>query len=275
MIDSEFERKGREMSDEIFSVITLQDLAEYFGKVNTEYKWLQEQPTHSDETDKLREELEARSVCAQVVTCNGAAILKLQAELEAANKRAKEDEQALLDYAILRVSLTERTAKAEAERDQLRAELDLYKRNLSLDAIRAIAETNSGKELHRSWRDTMLLQGRHVSAERMGWDLLPERDKQLDVQIAQDVLSDFAAYLHAQADLATAIGQNEQMLKAVGVENFPAFLARIAELERERDAAERALEQIRTINDSNGVIMPGSARDAIQNVTEQYFAQGK
>ena len=172
-------------------------------------------------------------------------------------------------------ALMRRIAELERERDQLRAELDLYKRNLSLDAIRAIAETNSGKELHRSWRDTMLLQGRHVSAERMGWDLLPERDKQLDVQIAQDVLSDFAAYLHAQADLATAIGQNEQMLKAVGVENFPAFLARIAELERERDAAERALEQIRTINDSNGVIMPGSARDAIQNVTEQYFAQGK
>ena len=135
MIDSEFERKGREMSDEIFSVITLQDLAEYFGKVNTEYKWLQEQPTHSDETDKLREELEARSVCAQVVTCNGAAILKLQAELEAANKRAKEDEQALLDYAILRVSLTERTAKAEAERDQLRAELEQVKQDARLLAF--------------------------------------------------------------------------------------------------------------------------------------------
>ena len=50
---------------------------------------------------------------------------------------------------------------------------------------------------------------------------------------------------------------------------------RIAELEAQLAAAERALEQIRTINDSNGVIMPGSARDAIQNVTEQYFAQGK
>ena len=141
MIDSEFERKGREMSDEIFSVITLQDLAEYFGKVNTEYKWLQEQPTHSDETDKLREELEARSVCAQVVTCNGAAILKLQAELEAANKRAKEDEQALLDYAILRVSLTERTAKAEAERAQLRAELEQVK--AERDAMGAVVASQS------------------------------------------------------------------------------------------------------------------------------------
>ena len=78
-------------------------------------------------------------------------------------------------------ALMRRIAELERERDQLRAELDLYKRNLSLDAIRAIAETNSGKELHRSWRGTMLLQGRHVSAERMGWDLLPERDKQFDV----------------------------------------------------------------------------------------------
>ena len=53
------------------------------------------------------------------------------------------------------------------------------------------------------------------------------------------------------------------------------YAKRIAELEAQLAAAERALEQIRTINDSNGVIMPGSARDAIQNVTEQYFAQGK
>ena len=48
-----------------------------------------------------------------------------------------------------------------------------------------------------------------------------------------------AAILALEVDLATAIGQNEQMLKAVGVENFPAFLARIAELERERDAANK------------------------------------
>ena len=179
--------------------------------------------------------------------------MNLIAEFESAEREA---------YAAI-LELEKRIAELERERDQLRAELDLYKRNLSLDAIRAIAETNSGKELHRSWRDTMLLQGRHVSAERMGWDLLPERDKQLDVQIAQDVLSDFAAYLHAQADLATAMGQNEQMLKAVGVENFPAFLARIAELERERDAlVKEASEYLAAVRNCETLLAAADKRAA-------------
>ena len=104
-----------------------QAIAETFGEVDTEYTW---------DAEPL-----PVPVCLQVKTCNGAAILKLQAELEAANKRAKEDEQALLDYAILRVSLTERTAKAEAERDQLRAELEQVK--AERDAMGAVVASQS------------------------------------------------------------------------------------------------------------------------------------
>ena len=80
-----------------------------------------------------------------------------------------------------------------------------------------------------------------------------------------------AAILALEVDLATAIGQNEQMLKAVGVENFPAFLARIAELERERDAAQqsraRLVELVRAKNIETDVM----ASD-IRNIEAQLSA---
>ena len=53
------------------------------------------------------------------------------------------------------------------------------------------------------------------------------------------------------------------------------YAKRVSELKAQLAAAESALKKIRSINDQNGVIMTGSARDAIQGVTEQYFAQGK
>ena len=198
MIDSEFERKGREMSDELNQIQPIPE-------VDLEYTWPSEPlPV---------------PVCLQVASCNGAAILALEkriAELERERDAigavlAEKSRNAVVSGGT--PTLTERAAnnriaELERERDaankrakQAEAELDLYNRNLSLDAIRAIAEINSGKELHRSWRDTMLSQGRHVLAERMVWDLLPTQDKELDIQIAYDVLSDFAAYLYAQADL--------------------------------------------------------------------------
>lgn len=40
-----------------------------------------------------------------------------------------------------------------------------------------------GYVIWRAWRDGMLRQGREVAPERMSWETLPERDKQLDAEI--------------------------------------------------------------------------------------------
>ena len=79
MIDSEFERKGREMSDELNQIQPIDE-------VDLEYR--------------LDAEPLPVPVCLQVKTCNGAVVMALQAErdqlraeLEQANKRAEQAEQ--------------------------------------------------------------------------------------------------------------------------------------------------------------------------------------
>ena len=85
MIDNEFERKGREMSDKLNQIVDL------------EYTW-GDFPALT--ADQIYANYDARSVCAQVVTCNGAVVMALQserdqlrAELEQANKRAKAEQE--------------------------------------------------------------------------------------------------------------------------------------------------------------------------------------
>ena len=84
MIDNEFERKGREMSDKLNQIVDL------------EYTWGDFPALTAEQIYKA---YDARAVCAQVTTCNGAAILALEkriAELErerdAATKRAEQAE---------------------------------------------------------------------------------------------------------------------------------------------------------------------------------------
>jgi hypothetical protein len=63
--------------------------------------------------------------------------------------------------------------------------------------IRDFCLSNGGREVHRSWRDKMLSQGRDVAKERMDWDTLPEDDKELDQTIARDVITDFIAFIQS------------------------------------------------------------------------------
>lgn len=42
----------------------------------------------------------------------------------------------------------------------------------------------TGRDVHREWRDGMLGQGREVAPERMNWDTLDQRDRDLDDLIA-------------------------------------------------------------------------------------------
>ena len=92
MIDNEFERKGREMSDKLNQIV---DLGYTWGDF----------PALT--ADQIYANYDARSVCAQVVTCNGAVVMALQserdqlrAELEQANKRAKAERDELKNKRI-------------------------------------------------------------------------------------------------------------------------------------------------------------------------------
>lgn len=62
------------------------------------------------------------------------------------------------------------------------------------ELIRKFSKENGARQVWKSWRDTMLLQGRNVAPERMDWDGLAEIDKALDVQIAFDVILDFMVW---------------------------------------------------------------------------------
>ncbi len=55
-------------------------------------------------------------------------------------------------------------------------------------------------EVWRSWRDTMIAQGRPVKDELMALPI-PDRDMELDAQIARDVVEDFLAWVDAHHHL--------------------------------------------------------------------------
>ncbi len=62
--------------------------------------------------------------------------------------------------------------------------------NSNTETIKQFAKHNGALQVWKSWRDTMLQQNREVNPKFM--DLpIPERDMELDAQIAFDVISDF------------------------------------------------------------------------------------
>ncbi len=69
----------------------------------------------------------------------------------------------------------------------------------SEEEIEWFCKHNGSREVHRSWRDHMLLQEREVSDERMEWETLPPYDKLLDEWIAKDVIMDFIVWLKGKA----------------------------------------------------------------------------
>jgi len=62
------------------------------------------------------------------------------------------------------------------------------------ESIEEYAKINGSMEVHRSWRDTMIEQGRKVSDDRMIYDKLDHKDKLLDATIAKDVIKDFLVW---------------------------------------------------------------------------------
>jgi hypothetical protein len=72
------------------------------------------------------------------------------------------------------------------------------KQNLTWEEIDRIigqfTALDGAMQLWKSWRDTMIKQGREVSKERMEWDTLSDDDKILDAQVAFDVITDFMSW---------------------------------------------------------------------------------
>ena len=65
------------------------------------------------------------------------------------------------------------------------------------DDINEYAHANGWAEVWRSWRDTILQQGRNVDNSYMKFETLPQRDRLLDTQIAYDVINDFLAWYYS------------------------------------------------------------------------------
>ena len=59
------------------------------------------------------------------------------------------------------------------------------------------AKKNGAREVHRSWRDKMLQQGREVSKQRKNFLALDLNDVELDAQIAYDVILDFLVWIQS------------------------------------------------------------------------------
>ncbi len=71
-----------------------------------------------------------------------------------------------------------------------------------MSELEEFCKLNGAREVHRSWRDNMLAQGRGVSPERMEWDTLPDIDKALDARISMDVIQDYLVWASSRAALA-------------------------------------------------------------------------
>ena len=104
MIDSEFERKGREMSDELNQIQPIDE-------VDLEYR--------------LDAEPLPVPVCLQVKTCNGAVVMALQAENDQLRAELEKIRVALRGYAdsdlaSLAQTIQARNEKAEAELEQVK-----------------------------------------------------------------------------------------------------------------------------------------------------------
>ena len=74
---------------------------------------------------------------------------------------------------------------------------------LSQDTIEEFAKANGGREVHRSWRDTMLRQGRNVPEVRMVWEELPMYDRNLDCTISKDAILDYTTWVLGKIALLT------------------------------------------------------------------------
>ncbi len=92
-----------------------------------------------------------------------------------------------------RAELQRQLAEAQAGAAALRSAL------LGEEIRRSYADSCGYLEVWRSWRDTMLAQGRNVPAHRMAAETLPQEDIDLDKVIAYDVVNDFVTWLTANA----------------------------------------------------------------------------
>ena len=114
------------------------------------------------------------------------------------------------------------------------------------------AESNGAQELHRSWRDNMLEQEREVSSERMEWDTLPRKDKQLDLRIANDLYQDFYTWLrgHSIANLEAQLLETQQALSEredafwVATREADKQLGEVNKINKELEAAQNNIQTL-------------------------------
>lgn len=70
--------------------------------------------------------------------------------------------------------------------------------------VEEYAKESGAVQVWKTWRDTMLEQGREVSSKFTRLPI-PDPDMRLDARIAQDVIDDFLAWIDAHHDIQLRI----------------------------------------------------------------------
>lgn len=83
----------------------------------------------------------------------------------------------------------------EQEIADLRGQLAWYEGQFNLGSLIGYCNRKGGISVHKYWRNGMLFQGREVISERMKWETLNEKDRDLDVGISFGVIMEFVEYL--------------------------------------------------------------------------------
>lgn len=65
----------------------------------------------------------------------------------------------------------------------------------SEDTIREFSRVNGAYEVHLTWKNTKLKQGRDIPDHQRKFSELPEQDVELDREVAFNVISDYIVYI--------------------------------------------------------------------------------
>ena len=129
--------------------------------------------------------------CEKTIAENAALKRRVDELLEIYNSKA---EEATLEHTDLE-ECWKRKIELIDDNAALKRENEGLMMLLGQDTIEEFAKANGGREVHRSWRDTMLRQGRNVPEVKMVWEELPMYDRNLDCTISKDAILDYTTWV--------------------------------------------------------------------------------
>lgn len=80
-----------------------------------------------------------------------------------------------------------------------------------VDAIISYSTENGAVSVWSEWKDTMFAQGRVVNTEYIDWPI-PQRDQELDAEIAKAVIQDFLNWIYSHKNLELVERKNTKLV---------------------------------------------------------------